>query len=91
MSLNLLKTAKQIDVMATNISGRQNVHLEKIKKAINAINQFSIENFKQLKNEKSNELSFVVPTIVDHPKNRYSTTNKIYEYCSFLFSINSII
>jgi len=81
MSLNLLKTAKQIDVMATNISGRQNVHLEKIKKAINAINQFSIENFKQLKNEKSNELSFVVPTIVEHPKNRYSTTNKIYEYC----------
>ena len=81
MSLNLLKTAKQIDVMATNISGRQNVHLEKIKKAINAINNFSIDNFKHLKDKKANELSFIVPTILEPPKNRYSRTTEIAEYC----------
>ena len=81
MSLNLLETAKQIDVMATNISERQNEHLEKIKKSINAINNFSIKKFQQLKHEKSSELSFVVPTILEHPKKKYLPTTKINEYC----------
>jgi hypothetical protein len=81
MSFNLLETAKQIDVMATNISGRQNEHLEKIKKSIDATNRFSIKKFEQLKHEKSSELSFLVPTIFEHPKNRYQNTTKINEYC----------
>ena len=79
MSLNLLETAKQIDVMATNISERQNEHLEKIKKSINAINNFSIKKFRSCA---------VLPTLIfEVRRDIFEGPRLIFDFRKLMFDV----
>lgn len=81
MSLDLIKTASQIDNMAVNLKAHQNDRDQRIENAIINIRDFSLEGYKTKRDLIGNEYPYPLPIIIDPPISNYSASHLPNDYC----------
>ena len=81
MSLDLSKTAVQIDGMAQNLKARQNDHVQRLQRALTAIEGFSPQDFNRKREQQGQAPSWAVPRVLDTPSARYPPLPLPPDFC----------
>ena len=72
MSLDLTKTALQIDRMASDLKARQSQRELRLQRSLEAVNSLDVEKYEQMRQRSSATLAWSVPKIIDEPGARYA-------------------
>ena len=81
MSLDLSKTAIQIDQMALELKARQSERAVRLERALGAIDSFSVPGYERKRHQSEQTLAWNVPAVVDKPGARYTPPMVPEEFC----------
>ena len=70
MSLDLTKTATQIDGMAVDLKARQNERQQRLHRALEAIQSFAVDDYERMREEMGDSRNGALPAVPDAPDSR---------------------
>ena len=80
MSLDLTKTALQIDSMASDLKARQSQRELRLQKSLEAVSSLNIENYEQKRQQSKSTLAWSLPGLIDEPGSRYEPPSVPIDY-----------
>ena len=81
MSLDLSKTATQIDGMAVELKDRQSEREQRLRSALEAIESFSLDDYEVMREQVGESRNWNLPAVLDAPDSRYSPVPVPPDFC----------